>query len=365
MRLIDRNRQVPASGLCHQFIRLDVTKEKDPGSALDGVDLVIPALENEEALTTLAHWTEAKGIPFAFNLEAYAVSASKLKSNRLFENCHIPAPETWPHCDFPVIAKPDKGSGSNGVRIFHQQDDLEGFLRLAKGRMVIQQFLQGPSYSIEILGTPGQYTSFQVTGLEMDAHFDCKRVVAPTKMPDFVISDFQHMAEMLANAMELKGLMDVEVVLHENKLKVLEIDARLPSQTPATVFWSTGINMVERMGDLFMKGVITPPAKPENEKSVIYEHIRATPGILQVVGERAIRGARPLGIRKDFFGANEAITDFASDRHSWIATLIFCGKDRESVLSRRRRTIRDIMRYSCCETYQDPFPSPYQTGKKP
>ena len=47
--VMDRKPKVPAAGLCRSFAQLDMTSEKDLAQALNGVDLVIPALENEHA----------------------------------------------------------------------------------------------------------------------------------------------------------------------------------------------------------------------------------------------------------------------------------------------------------------------------
>ena len=59
--------------------------------------------------------------------------------------------------------------------------------------------------------------------------------------------------------------MDVEVILDDGVMKVLEVDARLPSQAPTTVYWSTGINIVQILGELFLidpkagrPGIINP-----------------------------------------------------------------------------------------------------------
>ena len=51
----------------------------------------------------------------------------------------------------------------------------------------------------------------------------------------------------IAELIELKGIMDVEVIDDEGILKVLEIDARIPSQTPTVVYHSTGVNLLEEL----------------------------------------------------------------------------------------------------------------------
>ena len=362
--LIDKNPVAPASGLCDRFIQFDVTSEKQLGNALKGVELVIPALENEAALISLDRCTKAENIPFAFDLEAYSISSSKLKSDRLFARNKVPIPRSWPNCGFPVVAKPDVGSGSHGVMVFREEVCLQKYLENAPADVVLQEFIQGPSYSIEVLGVPGQYTSLQVTDLKMDEKYDCKRILAPTDLSDSLTSDFERLANTLANALGLRGLMDVEVILHENELKVLEIDARLPSQTPTTVYWSTGINMVRMLGDLFTNGTCKRPKYLTPGKGVIYEHIRVSQNMLKVSGERIMSGVAPLRIQTDFFGADEAITNYTPDCDEWVATLIVCEKDRDGAKEKRNRVIAGIQRHFNIEIYRDSSPMENAKGNQ-
>jgi len=48
--------------------------------------------------------------------------------------------------------------------------------------------------------------------------------------------------------------MDLEVIDHKGELKILEIDARFPSQTPIVAYHGSGINYIEELYDLFTKG---------------------------------------------------------------------------------------------------------------
>jgi pyrrolysine biosynthesis protein PylC len=170
--LVDRKPNVPAAGLCDRFIQQEISHGLNQESVLKDIDLVFPALENEAALNCLNDFTHAENIPFAFDLNAYRISSSKLESDRLFEQREVPAPRPWPGCDFPVVAKPSVGSGSQGVAILENKADLNAYVSASSDQWVIQEYVQGPSYSIEILGRPGQYTALQVTDLEMDAGYD-------------------------------------------------------------------------------------------------------------------------------------------------------------------------------------------------
>ncbi|MGD9044519.1 MAG: hypothetical protein PVG06_12435, partial [Desulfobacterales bacterium] len=82
--VIDRKAMVPAAGLCDRFNQVNINAETDLGRTFKGVDLVIPALENDDALACIAHWSQNSAIPVAFDLPAYSISSSKLKSDQLF-----------------------------------------------------------------------------------------------------------------------------------------------------------------------------------------------------------------------------------------------------------------------------------------
>ena len=340
--VIDRKPMVPVTGLCQSFAQLDVTSEKDLAQALSGVDLVIPALENDAALACLSRVTRNNGIPFAFDPAAYAISASKLKSEQLFKDRGVPTPDCWPKCKFPVVAKPDRGSGSQGVKIFNNINELQDTLKPPSPQWLIQEFIPGPSYSLEVIGVPGRYITPQVTDLSIDAQYDCKRVTAPSNLANVLILEFEALSLALAEALNLNGIMDVEVILHDDELKVIEIDARLPSQTPTAVYWSTGLNMVEMLGDLFLGGQTRIQPDSNHEYGVIYEHVRVASNQLEIAGEHIMSEADALHILPDFFGADEAITNYAAGRDDWVATLIVTEKNMEAAWDRRNRVIADL-----------------------
>jgi pyrrolysine biosynthesis protein PylC len=358
--VIDRKPLVPASGICDRFVQCDVTGEDSLEGLPNGVDLIIPALENETTLACLNEFSLAAGLPFAFDLNAYLISSSKLKSDQFFAGINVPAPRPWPECNFPVVAKPSVGSGSQGVTILDNSEAVQKLIDTSDESWVIQEYVQGPSYSIEVLGLPGDYTSFQVTDLEMDADYDCKRVLAPTELPDRLISKFEKISLNLADQLALKGLMDVEVISHEDTLKVLEIDARLPSQTPSAVFWSMGLNMVEMLGNLFLDQSSPKNITRNAPKGVVYEHIKVSPGTIEVAGEHIMAVTDTLQLHKDFFGADEAITNYAPNRNEWVATLIFCENSREAVRQKRNSVISDLKKRFKADKVLDPDPTRFR-----
>ena len=93
--------------------------------------------------------------------------------------------------------------------------------------------MAGPSLSLEVLAWGGRAVPLQVTGLEFDAAYDCRRVVAPVgeaagepaavgpggacawdaAVPAGVLAAFDAASVALAEGLRLNGLMDVEVMV--------------------------------------------------------------------------------------------------------------------------------------------------------
>jgi len=355
--LLDRRPDVPAVGLCDRFLQFEVKSAAETAGVLAAADLVLPALEDTDALKVLAACARAGDICLAFDLQAFLLTASKVRSNALFERLNIPVPGKWPDCGLPVIVKPDSASGSQGVRLIFTPEELASY-ETRQTEYVVEEFTPGPSYSLEVMGAPGRYHALQVTALEMDAGFDCKRVRAPTDLDVDLVQQFERLAVRLAKAVSLKGVMDVEVVLNGGQLKVLEIDARLPSQTPTAVYWSSGINMVALLGRVFRDREFCPPSVAGGrERAVIYEHIRVSGTKLEVGGEHIMAGRGPLKLQRGFFGADEAVTSYRPGRGDWVATLIFADTNARIVSTRRDVATAAISRRFRLEPCVDPGPA--------
>jgi len=358
VRVIDRKPDVPASDLGDSFAQVDVTVENNLADVLGDVDLIIPALEDDTALRSLTRWSCESGMPLAFDPQAYAVSSSKLKSIELFKKIGLPLPAVWPQCGFPVLAKPARGSGSKGVHLFH---DLDSMLNRFSPEFpprdwLLEAYLDGSQHSLEVVGRPGNYRVLQVTDLYVDQKFDCKRVVAPSILALNLISDFEKLSLAIAEALKLHGIMDVEAIYSRGEFKVLEIDARLPSQTPTAVYWSTHQNMVKLLGGLYAAPTDDGSPAADNIRGAVYEHIQVSGDRLKISGEGIMTEGGPLALQKDFFGADEAITNFGPGKDQWVATLIFCGTNRQQAWEKRNLSIAKITRRLGIKEVVDPQP---------
>ena len=343
--LIDERPEAPASQLAHLFLSQKVNSLADCDSVFRNCDLVIPACEDLYTLRLLSAWAEKSEIPLAFHLPSYLVSQNKLCSKNLFNKAQVPTPADWPMAQFPLIAKPSSLSGSRGVCHINNQEKL---LQLfpQKGDMddwVLEEYCPGPSYSIEIIGRDGNYETFQITNLEMDAIYDCCGVWSPTDLSAPECLEFQDIAQRLAQELGLVGLMDVEIIKAPQGLKVLEIDARMPSQTPTVVWKSTGVNIVEKLARCFLNYPQAPQSDEKKEELfVVYEHIKVEDGKVTIAGEHIMSQAGPLVHRSNFAGANEALTNWQEERKSWVATMIYCDKNFDDLQLRRQTLVEQI-----------------------
>jgi pyrrolysine biosynthesis protein PylC len=150
--------------------------------------------------------------------------------------------------------------------------------------------------------------------------------------------------------------MDVEVIINNGQLKVLEIDARLPSQTPITVYQSTGINMLAHLADIYVYDRLPEVKKPLANKHVIFEHISVSPRKMETLGEHIMGEAGPLQLIENFFGADEAITNYCPDREAWAAALIISAASKKDVWDKRSVILRNIMEEHKISSYNDSFP---------
>lgn len=348
--LIDRKQSPPAARLCQSFYHCDVVKDTSSlRRLLEKVDLIIPAVEDVIALRALQKCAAEINIPLAYDAKAYFVSHSKKRSNRLFEKLGIPLPQSWPQCGLPLIVKPSASSGSHGVSKLGTEQELGDFIKQVGSGLkhwILQEYVEGPSYSIEVLGLVERYVALQVTELEMDGDYDCERVLAPAKIPEPLDRQIKEIALTIAKSLRLKGIMDVEVILdHSGVPRVLEIDARLPSQTPTAVYESTGINMLELLGHIFVGD--TMPVIPEIKalRGVVYEHIKVSQDGLEFLGEHIMAEVDSLEIVPDFFGADVSLTNFNLSSFPWVATLITTGGSREQAWLKRQQVIENIKSY--------------------
>ena len=356
--LIDRRPFAPALSLCDEPIVMDpVLDPLGANQALSGCDAIIPGCENPVLLKALKAIVQKLNVPFLFDMNAYETSSSKLKSNEVMTEACIPIPKEWPECGFPTVVKPSFGSGSEGVRVVNNQQELQEGLENIK-RMnqqpVIQGFVSGKSISMEVIGDGSSVVPYVTTEIILDEVYDCKRVLcAPSLVSESVEEQFQSISRRLGEVIGLKGLMDVEAIVSRDIPYILELDARFPSQTPAAVLHSTGINLLQELYESKVKGTSIKNANP---RWTIYEHLIVNGETMASCGEKKFASIIEPSIFSGWFGCDEVITNYELGKENWLATIMISGRNQEELESKRNNSIKRIMAENGIEHYSDPTP---------
>ena len=228
----------------------------DPARAravLGSCDAVLPACEDLETLRFLDGRLREWGVPLLFHLPSYEVSRSKVRSDRLITTLTCPGHVPWPDCGLPAVVKPSESSGSEGVSVVRTEEELRvavAALERNGHAPVVQELVEGPLVVARSDRRPRKAFTLLPTGLEFDLGYDCRRVTAPAEAAPEVLAALDEAGRRLAHGLGLEGLMDVEVMVRGLEPKVIEIDARLPSQTPTAVYHCCGVNMVQALVEL-------------------------------------------------------------------------------------------------------------------
>ena len=249
--LVDRNPKALIRNYTDEFHCFDIIE--NPGRLIElskKADALIPLNENPECITFLESVKDKLFCPVFFDFDAYRVSRDKKKSKEYFASVGVPTPLDRP-LKPPYFVKPSCESGSVGTSIIYDEEEL----RVLDPSMLIEEYVEGDVVSLEIVGDGTRFAVVKETLVHIDGSYDCHKV---TPLPYDLT--FREIAHTLAKGLSLKGIMDVEAIKGEKGLKVIEIDARFPSQTPTVVYHSSGINLVELLfkafeGEIEGKGI--------------------------------------------------------------------------------------------------------------
>ena len=322
--VVDKNLQALIRNYADEFHCFDVTKEPEKLFEISKrVDALLPVNENLECIEFLSSVKDNFSCPVLFDFEAYWISRDKKKSKEYFASIGVPTPRDKP-LEPPYFVKPPCESSSVGARIIYDKGELKD---LEPG-MLIEEYVEGEVVSLEVIGDGNRFAVVKETLIHIDRSYDCHMV---TPLP--FDPSFREISYALAANLSLKGIMDVEAISGPKGLKVIEIDARFPSQTPTAVYYSSGINLIELLFRAFGEGVKEIETLPEN-KYCIYEHLMlGEKGALIPVGEQALSMGNDYGK----YHEEPGIEIFLCKGENPVFTLVFWGKDMEEVDERKKK----------------------------
>ena len=329
--LIDRDPQALSRKVVDELHCFDITEEPEKVIEVSRrVDGILPVNENLDTLNFLRDMQEELECPLLFDFEAYHVSRDKHRSKEYFNYIEIPTPVDRPDTP-PYFVKPPCQSSSVGTSIVYDDSGLEGL----DPSMLIEEYLEGDVVSLEVIGDGSHFAVIKETKVHVDDSYDCHMVTPIARYPEFREISYQ-----LAKNLNLRGIMDVEAIDSPGGLKVLEIDARFPSQTPITVYHPSGINLLEMLLEAFIDGVQEDIPHP-GDSYCIFEHLAATDDMERLVGV----GEHVLSEGKDYrqFHDSEGLEIFRCTGGTYeVFTLISRGAGQEQAEEIRERGLKII-----------------------
>ena len=153
----------------------------------------------------------------------------------------------------PCVVKPTDSSGSRGVVLVRAVDALQSTIQYSgsfssSGDVLIEQFMEGPEVSVEVIIQRGQPRVLAITDKTTSGSPQFVEIMhtQPSRLSD---QDQRAIANLAVNAclaLELDGgAAHVEIILTKNGPKIVEVGPRMGGDYIAThlVPLSTGINM--------------------------------------------------------------------------------------------------------------------------
>ncbi|SFM71415.1 3-methylornithine--L-lysine ligase PylC [Methanolobus profundi] len=329
--LVDRREKPLIRNVVDSFQCFDVVKEpKKLRELSEDVDAIIPVNENLETIEFLRSIKDQLSCPVLFDFDAYHISMDKKRSKDYFNSINIPTPADKPSSP-PYFVKPPCESSSIGTSIIYDNAGLEGL----DPSMLIEEYVEGDVISLEVIGDGTHFAVVKETKIHIDETYDCHMVTPIDNYPEFRKISYE-----LAKNINLRGIMDVEAIDSPKGLKVLEIDARFPSQTPTAVYHSTGVNLVELLMQAF-SGEVQEMDSVSELNYCIYEHLLLENDILKPVGEHVLS----QGDEYVQFHASEGLEIFESrgENKNSVFTLISWGTDREETEKVRQNAMEMII----------------------
>lgn len=217
-----------------------------------GIDAIVTAA-TDKPLVMMARIAEKYGFPF-YSVETAQWSTDKFQMKQRFELGDVPhakgrlvkSVDETDDMVYPVIVKPRDNSGSRGVKLCRTKEELEQSMAEALeysklDSVLVEEFIEGPEYSIEGL------------------HFNGKSEVI--QFTEKKTTEFPYNVEL--------GHIQTANISEENKLKIREIVAKIgkalkfencPSHTELKIN-KRGIFVIEtspRLGGDYITSTLTP-----------------------------------------------------------------------------------------------------------
>lgn len=185
--------------------------------------------------------------------------------------------------NYKCIVKPADNSGSRGIRLIenYNEKELEKIYKYCKensnsGRLLVEEFMQGPEVSVETISYKGichviQVTDKITTGVPYFVEMGHSQ---PSSLDKETIEKIKKVAINANKAIGIEnGPSHTEIKVTKDGPKVVELGARLGGDNITThlVPYSTGVNMVEACINIALGQEIDVRKKIEKASAIRYK----------------------------------------------------------------------------------------------
>lgn len=242
-----------------------------------GIDAIVTAA-TDKPLVMMARVAEKYGFPF-YSVETAQWSTDKFQMKQRFELGGVPHAqgrlisnvEEAEGLIFPVIVKPRDNSGSRGVKLCRSKEELEASmieaLEVSKhDTILVEEFIEGPEYSIEALHHDGkseviQFTEKKTTEFPYNVELGH---IQPANISEENKQKISEIVSKIGKALKFDNCPShTELKINERGIFVIETSPRLGGDyiTSTLTPLSTGVNVEDELLKMSLGETINPQPK--------------------------------------------------------------------------------------------------------
>lgn len=228
-----------------------------------GINAIV-TVATDKPLVMMARIAEKYGFPF-YSVETAQWSTDKFQMKQRFVEGVVPCAkgrlvksvEETDDMVYPVIVKPRDNSGSRGVKLCRSKEELaasmsEAFEVSKLDTVLVEEYIEGPEYSIEGLHYNGkaeviQFTEKKTTEFPYNVELGHKQ---PANLTDEQKQAIREIVSKIGKAIKFENCPShTELKINERGIFVIETSPRLGGDyiTSTLVPLSTGINMEDQL----------------------------------------------------------------------------------------------------------------------
>ena len=270
------------------------------------IDAIVTAA-TDKPLVMMARVAKELNLPF-YSVETAQWSTDKFQMKERFELGGVPHAqgrliskvEEAEGLVFPVIVKPRDNSGSRGVKLCRDKNELqisidEALENSKLDTVLVEEFIEGPEYSIESLHHDGkseviQFTEKKTTEFPYNVELGH---IQPANISDENKQKIREIISKIGKALNFENCPShTELKINDRGIFVIETSPRLGGDyiTSTLTPLSTGVNLEDELLKISLGEKINPTPKAVQYSGVRFFSFKEDSVIMHVPNEEFVKG---------------------------------------------------------------------------